>query len=57
MQIQKANKIKRKNFFTKSLIGLIGAAFIPGSLVNLLKKRNKTVTIQINPNAVSRKNR
>ncbi len=57
MEMKKPNKIKRKSFFAKSLTGLLGAAFLPASLLNLFKKGNKKVSIEINPNAVSRKNR
>jgi hypothetical protein len=57
MPIKKENKIKRKDFFSKSFIGFIGLTFITSPLFNLFKKENKKVVIKINPNAVSRKNR
>jgi hypothetical protein len=53
-------KIKRKEFFTKSGAGLAAFTFIPGltgSLFDLFKKQSKKVTVEINPDAVSRKPR
>ncbi|HVO72581.1 MAG TPA: hypothetical protein VMT35_01045 [Ignavibacteriaceae bacterium] len=61
MENQKVkNKIRRRQFFTKSAAGFLGFTLISGlsgSFFNLLKKEKRKVIVEINPNAVSRKSR
>jgi hypothetical protein len=54
MQLKESNKIKRKNFFTKSISGFFGLTLAAQFPFNLFKKEKKII-IEINPHSVSRK--